>query len=119
MSLRWKQRRTATLRLMLRSVTDYGCELPAGSRDRQAGRIPSPCGLPGGIGDVGGEDVGRVTGPGREAMAFVDQVYQRADAFPFGRRTYEVFAGWAAVSSHARPTAKPSSWRATPPKPPT
>ena len=29
-----------------------------------------------------------------EAMAFVDQVYQRADAFLFGRRTYEVFAGY-------------------------
>ena len=28
-----------------------------------------------------------------EAMTFVDQVYQRADAFLFGRRTYEIFAG--------------------------
>jgi dihydrofolate reductase len=28
-----------------------------------------------------------------EAMAFLDQVYQRADAFLFGRRTYEIFAG--------------------------
>ena len=27
-----------------------------------------------------------------EAMAFLNQVYQRADAFLFGRRTYEVFA---------------------------
>jgi dihydrofolate reductase len=27
-----------------------------------------------------------------EAMTFVDQVYQRADAFLFGRRTYEIFA---------------------------
>ena len=26
-----------------------------------------------------------------EAMTFVDQVYQRADAFLFGRRTYELF----------------------------
>jgi len=29
-----------------------------------------------------------------EAMTFVDQVYQRADAFLFGRRTYELFAGY-------------------------
>ena len=27
-------------------------------------------------------------------MTFVDQVYQRADAFLFGRRTYELFAGY-------------------------
>src|SRR3954465_16038895 len=27
------------------------------------------------------------------AMTFVQQVYQRADAFLFGRRTYELFAG--------------------------
>ena len=26
-------------------------------------------------------------------MTFVDQVYQRGDAFLFGRRTYELFAG--------------------------
>ena len=28
-----------------------------------------------------------------EAAAFLDEVYQRADAFLFGRRTYEIFAG--------------------------
>ena len=34
-----------------------------------------------------------------EAMTFVDQVYQRADAFLFGRRTYDVFAGyWGAMA---------------------
>jgi dihydrofolate reductase len=33
-----------------------------------------------------------------EAMTFVDQTYQRADAFLFGRRTYELFAGsWGAI----------------------
>ena len=28
-----------------------------------------------------------------EAATFLDEVYQRADAFLFGRRTYEIFAG--------------------------
>src|SRR5438309_9824814 len=28
-----------------------------------------------------------------EAYTFLNQVYQRADAFLFGRRTYEIFAG--------------------------
>ena len=28
-----------------------------------------------------------------EAGTFLNQVYQRADAFLFGRRTYEIFAG--------------------------
>jgi dihydrofolate reductase len=33
-----------------------------------------------------------------EAAMFLNQVYQRADAFLFGRRTYEIFAGsWGAV----------------------
>jgi dihydrofolate reductase len=33
-----------------------------------------------------------------ETMTFITQTYERADAFLFGRRTYEVFAGsWGAI----------------------
>jgi dihydrofolate reductase len=32
-----------------------------------------------------------------EAMTFVDEAYQRADAFLFGRRTYDLFAGYWGV----------------------
>ena len=41
-----------------------------------------------------------------EAMTFVEEVYQRADAFLFGRRTYEVFAGyWGVMDPGSGPIA--------------
>jgi dihydrofolate reductase len=41
-----------------------------------------------------------------EAAAFVNQVYQRAGAFLFGRRTYEIFAGsWGVMADSANPIA--------------
>ncbi|MFC4472690.1 dihydrofolate reductase family protein [Streptomyces xiangluensis] len=41
-----------------------------------------------------------------EAETFLGQVYQRADAFLFGRRTYEIFAGyWGAIADPANPIA--------------
>jgi dihydrofolate reductase len=41
-----------------------------------------------------------------EAERFLSQVYQRADAFLFGRRTYEIFAGyWGAIADPGNPIA--------------
>src|SRR5919112_2345158 len=41
-----------------------------------------------------------------EAATFLNQVYQRADAFLFGRRTYEVFAGsWGVMADSDDPIA--------------
>ena len=37
-----------------------------------------------------------------ETMAFITQTYQRADAFLFGRRTYELFAGSWGVDDEMR-----------------
>jgi dihydrofolate reductase len=41
-----------------------------------------------------------------EAVTFVDEVFQRADAFLFGRWTYEVFAGyWGVMADEDSPIA--------------
>jgi dihydrofolate reductase len=41
-----------------------------------------------------------------QGAAFVYEVYQRADAFLFGRRTYEIFAGyWGVMADSVNPIA--------------
>ncbi|HZB34063.1 MAG TPA: dihydrofolate reductase family protein [Streptosporangiaceae bacterium] len=41
-----------------------------------------------------------------EALTFVEEFYQRADAFLFGRRTYDLFAGyWGVMDSGGNPIA--------------
>src|SRR6185503_10907171 len=41
-----------------------------------------------------------------ESRTFVEQVYQRADAFLFGRRTYDIFAGyWGVMDPGSSPFA--------------
>jgi dihydrofolate reductase len=44
-----------------------------------------------------------------EAMTFINQTYQRADAFLFGRRTYELFAGYWGAKERARAAAEDPS----------
>jgi dihydrofolate reductase len=47
---------------------------------------------------------------GGEAATFLDEVFQRADAFLFGRRTYEIFAGsWGTGSWGANQGDNPIS----------
>jgi dihydrofolate reductase len=41
-----------------------------------------------------------------ETMALINQTYQRADAFLFGRRTYELFAGYWGAEERARAAAE-------------
>jgi dihydrofolate reductase len=56
----------------------------------------------------GGFERGGWAGPlfDDEAMTFLYQVYQRADAFLFGRRTYEIFAGyWGVMADSGHPIA--------------
>ena len=40
-----------------------------------------------------------------EATAFINQTYRRADAFLFGRRTYEIFAGYWGARADSGPIA--------------
>jgi dihydrofolate reductase len=44
-----------------------------------------------------------------ETMTFINQTYQRADAFLFGRRTYELFAGYWGAEERARAAAEDPS----------
>ena len=57
-----------------------------------------------------GADSSAADGPYRSSTTrprrLSDQVYQRADAFLFGRRTYEIFAGyWGAMADSEHPIA--------------
>jgi len=40
-----------------------------------------------------------------ETLTFINQTYQRADAFLFGRKTYELFAGYWGAEERARAAA--------------
>ena len=41
-----------------------------------------------------------------ETMTFINETYERADAFLFGRRTYELFAGYWGAEERARAAAE-------------
>jgi hypothetical protein len=63
--------------------------------------------------------VAELDGP-QVALAAVDRLRTSWPAItPTTRPAPTCCAGWAAASSHARPTTRPSNWRATPPRPPT
>jgi len=48
----------------------------------------------------------------KEAETFVAEVFQRAGAFLFGRRTYEIFAGyWGVIADPSNPIAAPLNSR--------
>src|SRR5882724_12297058 len=43
---------------------------------------------------------------GGESMTYVNELYQRADAFLFGRRTFDIFAPyWGSMANSASPIA--------------
>jgi dihydrofolate reductase len=44
-----------------------------------------------------------------ETLAFINETYQRAEAFLFGRRTYELFAGYWGAEERARAAAEDPS----------
>ena len=47
-----------------------------------------------------------------EAETFLGEVFQRADAFLFGRQTYEIFAGyWGLIADPSNPIAAPLNAR--------
>ena len=55
----------------------------------------------------GFERGGWAMGTGDEGtMTFINQTYERADAFLFGRRTYELFAGFWGAEQRARAAAE-------------
>jgi predicted RNA polymerase sigma factor len=63
--------------------------------------------------------VAELDGP-EVALATVDRLEDKLAGYPPTMRPAPTCcAGWAAVRSRARRTTKPSSWRATPPRPPT
>ena len=67
------------------------------------------CGAPDEDRRGGFERGGWQRSPGRfdaELGTFIAEVYQRADAFLFGRRTYEIFAGyWGVMADSGNPIA--------------